>query len=213
MSQRSNARIKQIKREVAAEAARIMATEGQRNYLAAKQKAADRLGVTSALALPSNVAVEQALKAYLDLYGGEQRSDHIKLLRQEAVKAMRFFDQFSPRLVGPVLEGTADRHSRISLHTFSDTPDEVILFFMENGIEFRQEQRRIRWHDGSFRSIGLLVTEVNDITVELGLFEHLDQRQAPPCPVDGKPQKRAGLNQVLALLDTPVQSNHPLNGS
>jgi len=212
MSQRSSARIKQIKREVAAEAARIMATEGQRNYLAAKQKAADRLGISSALALPSNVAVEQALKSYLDLYGGVERNGHIKLLRQEAARAMRFFEKFSPRLVGPVLEGTADRHSRVSLHTFSDTPDEVILFLMENGIEFRQEQRRIRWHDGSFRTIGLLATEVNNITIELNLFDHLDQRQAPPCPVDGKPQKRAALNQVLVLLETPVRTDHPLNG-
>ena len=47
-------KMKQARLEVAAEAARILATEGQHNYHVAKKKAAERIGVSARLALPSN---------------------------------------------------------------------------------------------------------------------------------------------------------------
>ncbi len=201
MNQRSQRRMQQIKREVAAEAARIMATEGQRNYLAAKQKAADRLGVFNRLALPSNIDVEEALKTYLELYGGPERNAFLADMRKAALDAMKFLERYEPKLVGTVLDGTADRHSRISLHLFSETPDEITLFLSERGIAFREEERRIRWHDGSFRTLPVLATEAGSNTVELCLFRSLDQRQAPPSPVDGKPQRRASISEVEVLVD------------
>ena len=63
------------------QAARIMATEGQRNYRAAKRKAADRIGVSSRLALPSNREVEEALRAYQEFYGGERHARQLEGLR------------------------------------------------------------------------------------------------------------------------------------
>jgi len=195
--------MRQIRRDVAAEAARIMATEGQRNYRAAKQKAAERIGVSSRMALPSNLEVEEALRAYQGFYGGEQHSRHIEFLRETALKVMRSLDPFSPRLVGPVLDGTADQHSRVSLHLFNDPPDAVVLHFRERGLNYRQEERRIRWHDGSYRQIPLLVTAADGIVVELALFNNVDLRQAPPSPVDGKPQKRAPLAEVECLVAGP----------
>lgn len=192
-------KLKHAKREVAAEAARIMATEGQRNYLAAKQKAATRLGFSGALALPSNKDVENELKSYQNLYGGNGRQEHLNRLREAALEAMDFLVAFQPKLVGPVLDGTADRHSRVSLHVFSEIPDEVGLFLAENGIPFREENRRIRWHTGSHKDLALLVTEAGDVTVELCLYQTKDLRQAPPSPVDGRPQRRASRQEVQLL--------------
>jgi len=192
-------RLRQIRREVAAEAARIMATEGQRNYRGAKQKAALRIGVSSRLALPSNKEVEQALRAYQGCYGGEQHYRHLEKLRATALRVMRALEPYCPRLVGPVLEGTADRHSRVSLHLFNDPPEAVALHLSEQGLSFRQEERRIRWHDGSHRSIPLLVTDTEGVVVELALFNSIDLRQSPPSPVDGRPQKRAPLSEVECL--------------
>lgn len=193
-------RLRQIRREVAAEAARIMATEAQRNYRSAKRKAALRIGVSSRLALPSNKEVEQALRAYQGCYGGEQHHRHLELLRETAMRVMRALDTYRPRLVGPVLEGTADRYSRVSLHLFNDPPDAVVMQLAEQGLTFRQEQRRIRWHDGGHRTIPLLVTDANGVVVELALFNSIDLRQPPPSPVDGRPQKRAPLAEVECLL-------------
>ena len=72
----------QSRAQVAAEAARIIATEGQHNYHAAKKKAAERIGVSERLALPSNIEVKEALSAYQNLYGGEQHQDNLERLRQ-----------------------------------------------------------------------------------------------------------------------------------
>ena len=193
-------KLQQIRRDVAAEAARIMATESQRNYRLAKQKAAERIGINSRLALPSIKEVEQALRDYQGFFGGEQHTDQLEKLRLTALKVMRSLESYCPRLVGPVLEGTADRHSRVSLHLFNDPPDAVALHLEERGLSYKQEERKIRWHDGSHRTIPLLVADADGTAVELALFSSIDLRQAPPSPVDGRPQKRARLSEVECLL-------------
>ena len=190
----------QIRRTIAAEAARIMATQSLSNYRAAKQKAAQRLGVNLRSSLPSNAEVESALRAYQCIYGGQQHIHHLQTLRKIALSVMYSLESFSPRLVGPVLEGTADEHARVTLHVFNDPPDAVVIHLLDNGLVFRNEQRKIRWHDGNHRQVQLLVTNVDDVEVELTLFSYMDLRQAPPSPVDGRPQKRASMSEVECLL-------------
>ena len=194
-------KLRQIRRDVAAEAARIMATEGQRNFRLAKQKAAERIGINSRRVLPSNIEVEKALRAYQGFFGGEQHARQLEALRQTASNVMRALDSFCPRLVGPVLDGTADCNSRISIQLFNDPPDAVAIHLVEKGLTYHQEERKIRWHDGSYRLIPLLVADADGIEVELALLNCVDLRQAPPSPVDGRPQKRATLTEVECLLD------------
>ena len=193
-------KLQNIRRDIAVEAARIMATEGQRNFMTAKRKAADRVGASTRVALPSNREVEEELRAYQGFFGGEAHEDNLASLREVAIEVMRRLYDFSPRLVGPVLDGTADNHSRVSLHLFNDPPEAVLWHLDELGVPFHEEQRRIRWHDGGHRHIQLLVTEVHGVNVELALFDLIDLRQAPPSPVDGRPQKRAPLPEVEILL-------------
>ena len=193
-------RLDQVRRMIAAEAARIMATQAQSNYRIAKQKAAQRLGVGAHTVLPSNVEVETALRAYQEFYGGAQHLERLQKLRACALRVMRSLASFQPRLVGPVLDGTADQHSRICLHVFSDPPDAVAIHLLDQGLAFRHEQRKIRWHNGSHRQVPLLVTQMENVKVELNLFNCLDLRQAPPSPVDGRPQKRAPITEVECLL-------------
>jgi len=197
---RNQIKLSQTRRKVAAEAARIMATQAQYNYRIAKQKAAQRLGVNMRLALPSNIEVEDALRAYQGFYGGQQHLLQLQRMREVALSVMRSLEAFCPRLVGPVLEGTADEHTRVSIHVFNDPPDAVAIHLMDQGKNFRHEQRKIRWHGGSYRQIPLLVTDTDGLTVELSLFSYLDLRQAPPSPVDGRPQKRAPVSEVESLL-------------
>ncbi len=192
---------KQIKREVAAEAARIIATEGQYNYHAAKRKAADRIGVNERLALPANLDVQEALLAYLNLYGGDEHRENLLRMRGAAIEAMQFLEPLRSRLVGAVLDGTAGRHARITLHVFCDTPDSIVHLMMERNVPFGQEQRQIRWHDGGQRIVPLVVVERDPFTVEMLIFDDLQLRQAPPCPIDGKPQKRATVAEVEKLLE------------
>lgn len=109
LSTRNNRKLKQTRREIAAKAARIMATQAQNNFRLAKQKAAESLGIRTRVALPSNVEVAAALREYQGFYGGTQHLNHIQKLREIATRVMRSLESFCPRLVGPVLEGTADR--------------------------------------------------------------------------------------------------------
>jgi hypothetical protein len=190
--------------EVASEAARIIATEGQHNYHAAKKKAAERIGVSERLALPSNVEVKEALQRYQALYGGAAHSDNLMRLRTTAVSAMRLLERFHPRLVGAVLDGTANQHSRIGLHVFPDSAEDLILWFVENRAAYSQEQRQIRWHHGGHRTVQLVVFECQGATVELSVFEPVHLRQAPPSPIDGKPQQRASLAESESLLSEPA---------
>lgn len=200
MGDRASLRNSRIRLEIAAEAARIMATEGQRSFLTAKQKAASRLGASSRTSLPSNSEVERALREWQQLYGGQAHAEVVLELRESAASAMRFLEAFRPRLVGPVLEGTADEHSRISLHVFADDPDAVVHFLLEHHLPFDQEIRRIRWHDGSARELDILVLEGGGHAVELIQMIGREARQAPPSPVDGRPQRRAALAEVEAMI-------------
>lgn len=193
-------RLQQTRMEVAAEAARIIATEGQHNYHAAKKKAAERVGVSERLALPSNIEVKEALQRYQELYGGAAHQQNLQGMRLAAVRVMRLLEPFNPRLVGTVLDGTADRHSRIALHVFADAVESVVLFFLERDIDFSQEQRQIRWHSGEHRAVQLIVAEFEGRSIELSVFDLVDLRQAPPSPIDGKPQRRANLSEVEYLL-------------
>jgi len=196
-----NNKLGQTRRMIAAEAARIMVTQTQFNYRIAKQKAALRLGISIRAAMPSNVEVENALRAYQEFYGGQPHSQHLQKLREIALRVMRSLESFRPRLVGPVLDGTADEHARVSLHVFNDPPDAVAVHLLDKGQAFRDEWRKIRWYDGSYRQVPLLVTDTEDTEVELALFSYLGLRQAPPSPVNGRPQKRASLAEVECLLE------------
>ncbi|MFC1720381.1 hypothetical protein ACFL00_04505 [Pseudomonadota bacterium] len=197
---RHSRRIRQIRLEVATEAARIIATEGQHNYHAAKKKAAERIGTSERLALPSNSEVEEALRRYQGLYGGAAHVENLERLRGIAVEAMYYLEKYNPRLVGTVLDGTANKHSRVTLHVFSDSTETVILHFLESGTPFSQEQRQIRWHSGGHRTVPIIVFELQDSVIELMIFDEVHLRQAPPSPIDGKPQRRATLTDAECLL-------------
>ena len=76
----------------------------------------------------------------------------------------------------------------------------MAIHLLDNGVAFQNGQRKIRCHDGSDHQLALLIIDVDGLEVELILFSRLDLRQAPPDPVDGRPQKRAPLAVVERLL-------------
>jgi hypothetical protein len=191
---------RQIRLEVAAEAARILATEGQQNYHAAKKKAAARIGVSERLALPSNLEVMDALSSYQAIYGGTAHRENIDNLRRTALQAMQMLGAFRPRLVGSVLDGTANAHSRIALHVFADSVESVVFHFLEQNLPFDQEQRQIRWFNGEHRTVPLVVFELEGVDVEATVFDLVHLRQSPPSPIDGRPQRRASVAEVEYLL-------------
>ncbi len=186
---------------IAQEAARLMAEEGIHDFYAAKRKAAQQLGAPDTRNMPRNLEVEAALQEYQRLFRGNEQALHLRALRESAVQAMRFLAPFNPRLVGPVLSGTAGRHADITLHLFADTPEEISLFLIESGIPFHTADKRVRLNRDQWQDYPCFEFHAGDYRVEMVVFPPEGRREAPRSPVDGRPMSRAGLEEVEALLN------------
>lgn len=196
-----SARYVRTRQRIAHEAARLMAENGIRDHHLAKRKAAERLGVGDTRDLPRNDEVERELAAYLRLFHGDEQSRHLGVLRRCALEAMRLLERFRPRLVGPVLSGTADRHSGICLHLFSDPPEEVALFLLENRITHEQGEARVRFDANEHARLPAFRFVAGESPVELAVFSDRVRRRVPLSPVDGRPMRRAKLAEVAALAE------------
>ncbi len=194
---------------IAQEAARLMAEQGISDFYVAKRKAARHLGAPDTRNMPRNVEVEEALASYQRLFHAGEQAGHLSGLRQGALRAMRFLEDFSPRLVGSVLSGTAGQHSDINLHLFADTAEQVALFLMEANIPFDTSQKRFRMGRDETLEFPVFGFRAGEHAVELTVFPAEGRREAPRSPVDGKPMRRATPYEVEQLLadeapDTPI---------
>lgn len=183
-----------------------MVESGNPSYLLAKKKAAHRLGVPEGRALPNNEQIEKAIVEYQRLFLADSQPGHLRRLRESAVQAMRLLRDFSPRLVGPVLEGTADHYSEVNLHVFADAVEEVGLYLMEQGIPADLATRRLRDAGGRNVEQPEYRFVAGDVPVGLTVFHGPSARHAPISPVDGRPMRRAALKQVEALLDADTDA-------
>ena len=200
MGRRPNPRADLMRLAVAEEAARIMREQGVDDYLQAKRKAADRLGVTDASILPRNTEIEAALVAHQRLFAADRHEADLAAMRRSALEAMRLMADFQPRLVGPVLTGTASAHSEINLHLFSDSPEAVSIRLEERGVPHEVLERRLRYERDRTVSYPALRFVAGRQTVDAVVFPLDGIRQAPCSPVDGKPMRRASAAEVEALL-------------
>jgi hypothetical protein len=203
MPRRSANRATELRARVAEEAARIMREQGIRDFLLAKRKAATRLGVVDRNALPANQEISEALAAQQRLFGGAAHHDNVRALRAVALRAMDLLQRFSPRLVGPVLAGTATPHTDVSLHVFAPTPEEIAFMLLEHGIRYRTGDRRVRLANGDHATFPTYEFDAADVPVEATVFPEHGLREAPLCPIHGGPMQRARREEVAALLGAP----------
>jgi hypothetical protein len=156
--------------------------------------------------LPRNAEVEVAVSEHLQLFGGGSHANNLDEMRRLALAAMDLLDTFTPRLVGPVLNGTADENSAVNLHVFSDSPEAVALRLDELGISYRPYERRLKNHRGRRAKPDTFAGyrfDHGNVVVEATVFPVDGIRQAPISPIDGKPMKRANTNTVHSLLEKP----------
>ncbi len=185
---------------VAQEAARIIVNHGVRDYRAAKQKAAERLGIHARGALPGNAEIEAAVAAHLQIFGGEAHEDRLRLMRVAALSAMELLADFTPRLVGPVLSGTADGNSAVNLHVFADSPESVARALEGIGVTYRAYERRLKSRRDRIETYSGFEFHHNHSPIQATVFPVDGIRQAPMSPVTGKPMKRADSAAVQELL-------------
>ena len=144
MAKRAPTRSDHLRSAVAQEAARLMAEHGIQDYHLAKRKAAERFGVAEGSVLPRNTEIEAALLSYQRLFGGDQHATSLREQRRVALDAMRLLEQFEPRLVGPVLTGSATEYADIQLHVFSDSAEAVYTHLIDKRFEYVVFERKVR---------------------------------------------------------------------
>jgi hypothetical protein len=201
MAKKFSQRAEDLRRALAQEAARIMAEHGIEDFLQAKRKAADRLGVNDVAVLPKNVEIEAALRAHQRLFGRDSHQHTLQEQRRIALATMHRLSEFQPRLVGSVLTGTATHFSDINLHLFADRSESVAIKLLDMGIPHEFYERRVKMDADRIVNYPALRFDADGSTVDATVFPIDGIRQSPYSPVDGKPMKRADAREVAELVD------------
>jgi hypothetical protein len=189
-----------LRQHLAQEAARILADQGDHDFERARRKAADHLRCRDRHQFPSNAEIEQALRDYQQLYFGPEHDANLHRLRTLALEAMEAMQEFSPRLVGPVLSGTADQFSAIELHLFSDTPEQITFYLIDRKIPWREGEKTVRYPDGSSSRQPVFCFQADETEMELVWFATEKLRQPILGPLDNGKEERASASHLRQLM-------------
>ena len=198
--QHAETRTRERRHRLAHEAARLMAEGGIRDFHQAKLKAAARLGIHDDASLPRNREIEDALREYQRIFLGQGQARALRQRREAAARALEFLAPFEPRLVGPVLDGTADATSAVLLHAYTDDADAVARFLDEHGIPAEPRERQLRLDRERRAELPVWVFGAEDLAFDITVLPLHALRQAPLSSVDERPMRRASLAKLRQLL-------------
>ncbi len=190
-----------IRKEIAHEAAKLIAIDGLDDFLQAKKKAAQQLSINNKRLLPSNREVETALIEYQSLFHSKKQVQTLHQFRQMAYKTMMLIKKFSPRLIGSVLTGTANQYSEIIIHVFSDISEFISLFLENEGIPIAICERRLQIEKNNYVYFTAFKFIAGDINIVLIVLPPEFLKIAPIDPVTGQSMKRARLSDVKKLIN------------
>ena len=178
-----------------------MSEHGIQDFGTAKRKAAERLGVGTEAALPRNTEIEASLAEYQRLFAAGTHETTLNAQRRAALQAMRALAQFSPRLVGPVLSGTATAHADVQLHLFADNPDAVAISLLDRGVGHETGEHRLRLDAERLASFPSVRFQIEAQVIDATVFPLDGIRQAPVSPLDGRPMRRADASELAGLIE------------
>lgn len=189
-----------LRERLAQTAARLMIEGGIEDYGLAKRKAAERLGVKDLGALPSNAQIAASVAERQRIFEPHTQQRRVHALRRIALSIMDLLAPFQPRLVGAVLAGTATETSPIELHAFADSPEAVAAHLVDHGVTVRDCQRRYRYTAKRAALVPGYRFVHDGADVVVVTFPENGVREAPLSPVDQRPMRRAGRNEVADLV-------------
>ena len=123
-------------------AARLIAEHGIADWSLAKRKAARQLLLPERAALPGDDEIEEALRDYHALFGGEAHEATLRSQREEALLWMKRLAAFRPLLVGGVAEGWATEHSDIRIDLAADDSKSVEMALVNGGCTYKSLPER-----------------------------------------------------------------------
>jgi len=180
-------------------AARMIAEDGVSDYGLAKRKAARQAGAPDSRNLPTNVEIEEALRAYQALYQADEHPERLQRLRRLALEMMRLFERFDPHLTGPVLSGGVGRHAEIHLHLYTDDVKDLELFLLNHDVPFRMRETRV-WSGGTGVIAPVFLISTADAEYAVTVLRPQLRRQPVRVSADGRPLERAAIASVESLV-------------
>jgi len=189
----------QMRLRIAHFAARLIAEDGISDYGLAKRKAARQAGAPDSRNLPTNLEIEDALRAYQALYQADTHAADVQHMRELALEMMGILQPFDPHLTGPVLSGNVGPHAEIHLHLYTDDLKGLELFLLNREIPFKTREMRVWAGDtGVVVPTFLVSTQEADFAITVLLPQH--RRQPLRVSSEGRPLERAPLESVRSLV-------------
>ena len=181
-----------LRREVAAVAARLMAEDGISDFGFAKRKAARQLGVTESEALPNNAEIEAELRAWQALYPDDDQAERLFEMRSAAVEIMEMLQVFRPYLTGGALDGTAGRFAELEIELYPESAKDVEIFFLNRDLPYEHREPR---RPAPSTPEAILSFDWDEVPVRLSIYNPNVQRNGR------RPGERAKLATVRQLLE------------
>jgi hypothetical protein len=186
---------------IAQTAATLIAEHGIADWALAKRKAARQLGLPERGALPGDDEIEDALREYHALFGGEEHEATLRAQREEALVWMKRLAGFRPLLVGGVAEGWATEHSDIRLELSADDAKAVELALINGGASYRSLPPR------SAEAQADLYIETRRGVVRLTVRTREAARRLPRRDRHGREETRLDADALAEVLAQPPADN------
>src|SRR6516162_2139822 len=189
-----------LRQAIALEAARLMYERAESEYYTAKRKAAKRLCRQQVKPedLPSNAEIRDQIQVFARIHEGHKRTEHLRIMRLEALRLMRLLRAFRPRLIGSVMTGHVRKGSDIDLHVFSDSAHLVTDLLEQEGLQYDLERKQVVKHGES-----RLFTHVHvhaRFNFELTVYPEDKAHYVFKSSITGKAIERASILELEELI-------------
>jgi len=191
----------QLRQEIAAAAARLVAQDGA-DYGSAKRKAARQVlgdAPNRSQVLPDNDMIEEQVRQYNALFLADSQPARLFQLRMIALQVMEALQQFHPLLSGPVLNGTAGPHDEIYLQLFAESAKEIHIFLLNKNVVLDMSESP-HFKGARYDAVETASFLWKNEGVHAAMYELDDMRGALKAKADGKVLRTdiAGLRSLLA---------------
>ena len=191
----------QLRQEIAAAAARLVAQDGA-DYGSAKRKAARQVlgdAPSPPNVLPDNDMIEEQVRQYNALFLADSQPARLFQLRTIALQVMEALQQFHPLLSGPVLNGTAGPHDEIYLQLFAESAKEIHIFLLNKNVVLDMSESP-HFKGARYDAVETASFLWKNEGVHAAMYELDDMRGALKAKADGKVLRTdiAGLRSLLA---------------
>ncbi|WP_298405224.1 hypothetical protein [Janthinobacterium sp.] len=191
----------QLRQEIAAAAARLVAQDGA-EYGSAKRKAARQVlgdAPNPPNVLPDNDMIEEQVRQYNALFLADSQPARLFQLRTIALQVMEALQQFHPLLSGPVLNGTAGPHDEIYLQLFAKSAKDIHIFLLNKNVVLDMSESP-HFKGARYDAVETASFLWKNEGVHAAMYELDDMRGALKAKADGKVLRTdiAGLRSLLA---------------